>query len=181
MKYSISLFRMTNLAHASITVSSIQNIFVMEIFSSGTLSRIHAPYMIGCPVLTYWSPIAHDENIRSIYRLTLKSLSCVIQTSFVASFKRLVLRYVCNIFSNMSRWCHISRTRDLMLKRDTMSSLHICSDVICDIVKAWSTSSLKFYSWRHPRHHSCVEETLILIGSGWKPQRHLYKVITADV
>ena len=41
---STSLFRMNNLAHAFITVSSIRNIFVVEIFSSGTLSRIHAPH-----------------------------------------------------------------------------------------------------------------------------------------
>ena len=144
MKYSISLFRMTNLAHAFITVSSIQNIFVMEIFSSGTLSRRHSPHRIGWPVLTYWSHTAHDENIRSIYRLTLKSLYRVIQTSLVASFKRLVLRYVWNIFSNMPRWSHVSKTRDLMLKRDTTSSLNICCDIIRDIVQAWSTSLLSF-------------------------------------
>ena len=132
---------MNNLAHAFITVSSIQNIFVMEIFSSGSLSRIHAPHRIGWPVLTYWLPIALDENIHSIYRLTPKSLSCVIQTSLVAFFEWLGLRYVCNIFSNMSRWSHVSRTRDLMLKRDTMSPLNICCDVIRDIVEAWSTSS----------------------------------------
>ena len=52
-EYSTSLFRMNNLAHAFITVLSIQNIFIMEIFSSGTLSRIHAPHRIGWPVLTY--------------------------------------------------------------------------------------------------------------------------------
>ena len=144
MKYSTSLFRMTNLAHAFITVSSIQNIFVMEIFSSGTLSRIHAPHRIGWPVLTYQSPIALDENIRSIYRLTFKSLSWIIQTSLVACFKRLGLRYVCNIYSDMLRWSHVSRTRDLMLKRDTMSSLNICCDIIRDIVQAWSTSLLSF-------------------------------------
>ena len=120
------------------------NIFVMEIFSSGTLSRIHAPHRIGWPVLTYRSPIALDENIRSIYRLTLKSLSCVIQMSLVASFERLVLRYVCNIYSDMSRWSHISKTSDLMLKRDTTSSLNMCCDIIRDIVEAWSTSSLSF-------------------------------------
>ena len=106
--------------------------------------RIHAPHRIGWPVLTYWSPIALDENIRSIYRLTLKSLSCVIQTSFVASFKRLVLRYVCNTYSDMPRWSHVSRTRDLMLKRDTTSSFNICCDIIRDIIQAWSTSSLSF-------------------------------------
>ena len=144
MKYSTSLFRMTNLAHAFITVLSVHNIFVMEICSSGTLSRIHAPHRIGWPVLTYRSPIALDENIRSIYRLPLKSLSCVIQTSLVASFKRLVFRYVWNIYSNMSRWSHVSKTRDLKLKRDTTSSLNICCDVIRDIVQAWSTSSLSF-------------------------------------
>ena len=144
MKYSISLFRMTNLAHAFITVSSIRNIFIMEIFSSGTLSRIRAPHSIGWPVLTYRSPIALDENTRSIYRLTLKFLSCIIQTSLVASFKRLVLRYVWNIYSNMPRWSHVSRTRDLMLKRDTTSSLNICCDIIRDIVEAWSRSSLSF-------------------------------------
>ena len=66
MKYSTSLFCMTNLVHAFITVSSIQNIFVVEIFTSGTLSRIDAPHRIGWPVLTYRSPIALDENIRSI-------------------------------------------------------------------------------------------------------------------
>ena len=104
-------------------------------------SRIHAPHWIRWPVLTYQLPIALDENIHSIYRLTLKSLSCVIQTSLVASFKRLVLRYVCNIYSNMSRWSQRSRTRDLKLKRDTTSSLNICCDIIHDIVEAWSTSS----------------------------------------
>ena len=87
---------------------------------------------------------ALDENIHSIYRLTLTSLSCVIQTSFFASFKRLVLRYVCNIYSDMPRWSHVSKTSDLMLKRDTTSSLNICCDVIRDIVQAWSTSSLGF-------------------------------------
>ena len=92
MKYSTSLFHITNLGHAFITVSSRQNIFAMEIFTSGTLSRIHAPHRIGWPVLTYQSPIALDENIRSIYRLTPKSLSCVIQTSLVEFSERLVLR-----------------------------------------------------------------------------------------
>ena len=85
-----------------------------------------------------------NENIRSIYRLTLKSLTCVIQTSFVAFIERLVMLYVCNIFSNMSSWSHVSRTRDLKLKRDTTSSLNICCDVIRDILEAWSTSSLSF-------------------------------------
>ena len=81
----------------------------------------------------------------SIYLQTYsKSLSCIIQTSLVASFERLVLCYVCNIYSNMSRWSHISTTSDLMLKHDTTSSLNICCDVIRDIVDAWSTSSLSF-------------------------------------
>ena len=87
---------------------------------------------------------ALDENIRSIYRLTLKSLYRVIQTSLFAFSERLVLLYVCNIFSNMSSWSHVSRTRDIMLKRDTTSSLNICCDVIRDILQAWSTSSLSF-------------------------------------
>ena len=135
---------MTNLAHAFITVSSIQNIFIMKIFTSGTLTSIHAPHRIRWPVLTYRLPIALDENIWSVYRLTLKSLSCVIQMSLVASFEWLVQRYVCNIYSDMPCWSHVSRTRDLMLKRDTMSSLNICCDVIRDIVEAWTTSSLSF-------------------------------------
>ena len=74
----------------------------------------------------------------------LLSLSCIIPTSLVASFERLVLRYVCNIYSNMSRWSHVSKTRDLMLKRDTTSSLNICCDIIRDIVEVWSMSSLSF-------------------------------------
>ena len=90
------------------------------------------------------SPINHDENIRSIYRLTLKSLSCAIQTSLVALFEQLVLRYVCNIYSVMLRWSHVSKTSDLMLKRDITSSLNICCDIIRDIVEALSTSSLSF-------------------------------------
>ena len=118
---------MNNLAHAFITVSSIQNIFVI-LMASPHLSIAYAL----------------DENIRSICRLTLKSLSCIIQTSLVASFKRLVLCYVWNINSNMLRWSHVSRTLDLMLKRDTTSSLNICCDIIRDIVEAWSTSSLSF-------------------------------------
>ena len=55
-----------------------------------------------------------------------------------------VLRYVCNINSNMSRWSHVSKNSDFMLKRDTTSSLNICCDIICDIIEAWSTSSLSF-------------------------------------
>ena len=101
MKYSTSLFRITNLGHVCITVSTIRVIFAMEIFASGTLSRMHARHRIGWPVLTYRSPLALDENIHSIYRLTLKSLYCVIQTSLVVLFEWLVLRYVCNIYSVM--------------------------------------------------------------------------------
>ena len=71
---------------------------------------------------------------------------------YIALFKHLYLRspnesfllYVCNIYSDMSSWSHVSRTRDLMLKRDTMSSLNICCDIIHDIVEAWSMSSLSF-------------------------------------
>ena len=182
MKYSTSLFRMPNLAHAFITVSSIQNIFVMGIFTSGSLSRIHAPHRIGWPVLTYRLPIALDENIHSIYRLTLKSSSCVIHMSLVALFEWLVLRYFCSIYSIMLRWSHVSKTSDLMLKRDTTSSLNICCDVIRDIVEAWSTV----------RHHLVLLVTssrtsLVYWGNldpyqNWvKPQRYLFNVITADV
>ena len=64
--------------------------------------------------------------------------------SSVASFEQLVLHYVCNIYSNMLHWSHISRTRDLMLKRDTTSSLNICCGIIRDIIEAWSTSYLIF-------------------------------------
>ena len=78
---------MTNLAHAFITVSSIQNIFVMEILTSGTLSRIHVPHRIGWPDLTDRLPMALVENIRSIYRLTLKSSSRVSHKSLMAFFK----------------------------------------------------------------------------------------------
>ena len=76
--------------------------------------------------------------------LALKSLYRVIQTSLFAFSERLVLLYVCNIFSNMLSWSHFSRTRDLMLKRDTTSSLNICCDIIRDIVQARSMLSLRF-------------------------------------
>ena len=40
---------------------------------------------------------------------------------------------------------YVSRTRDLMLKRDTTSSLsNICCDIIHDIIEVWSMSSLSF-------------------------------------
>ena len=128
---------MNNLVHAFITMSSIQNIFVMEIFSSGTLSRIHAPpHRIGWPVLTYQLPIALDENIHSIYRLTLKSLSlhdsnifsCVLRSTCVA----LCLEH---LFKHVALKSHL-KDSCLMLKRDTMSSLKICCDIIRDIVEA---------------------------------------------
>ena len=108
MKYSTSLFRMNNLAHAFITVLSIHNMSVMAIFPSGTLSRIQAPHRIEWPVLTYQSPIALDENVRSIYRLTLKSLSCIIPMSLVAFSERLVLRYVQYVTSFQT--CHAEVT-----------------------------------------------------------------------
>ena len=132
MKYSISLFRMTNLAHAFITVSSIQNIFVMQIFTSGTLSRIHAPHRIGWPVLTYRSPM---HLMRTFVLCTDLLLSL-----YIASFKRLYLRSPNDLFCSMSvtsfQTCRaeVSRTRDLMLKRDSTSSLNICCDVIRDIL-----------------------------------------------
>ena len=132
MKYSISLFRMTNLAHAFITVSSMQNIFVMEIFSSGTLSRIHAPHRIGWPVLTYRSPM-HLMRTFVLFTDLLLSL-------YLALFKHLSLRSSNDLCCAMSvtsfQTCHAEvMTSDLMLKRDTTSSLNVCCDVIRDIVQ----------------------------------------------
>ena len=73
----------------------------------------------------------------------------VLLSLYLALFKCLSLHPSNDLCCAMSvtsiqKKSHISRTRDLMLKRDTTSSLNICCDIIRDIIEARSTSSLSF-------------------------------------